>query len=135
MTRVVLDASAVLALLFQEAGSQTVIDHLPGSMMSAVNLAEVLSKTMDSGMPLETSQRLLAELPCDVVAFDAEHAALTAALRQATRTYGLSLGDRSCLALGLKTGWPVVTADRHWDACNVGVDVKQIRKIQTDCDR
>jgi PIN domain nuclease of toxin-antitoxin system len=37
------------------------------------------------------------------------------------------LGDRACLALGLKTGWPVVTAERSWAECDVGVQVIRIR--------
>ena len=38
----VLDASAVLAFMFQEEGSSVVAAVLEGSCMSAVNLSEVL---------------------------------------------------------------------------------------------
>ena len=127
MSRAVLDASALLALLFQEAGGDRVIEHLPGSLLSAVNLAEVLTKAVERGMVLEMVEQALAELPCEVSTFDRDAAAGTAALRSPTRPRGLSFGDRACLALGLKTGFPVVTADRHWGESGLDVRIIQIR--------
>ncbi len=127
MNKAVLDSSALLALLFKEAGGETVIGHLPGSLMSAVNLSEVICKTAESGMTPEESGRLLTEFPCEIVDFDNEQAYLTASLRVQTRRHGLSLGDRACLALGMKTGCSVVTADQKWDACGLDVKVIQIR--------
>jgi ribonuclease VapC len=127
VSRAVLDSSALLALLFKETGGQSVIGHLSGSLMSAVNFSEVIGKAAESGMTLEEAQRVLEEFPCEIVPFDKEQAYLTAGLRVPTRPHGLSLGDRACLALGLKTGWPVVTADRKWDACGIDLQVIQIR--------
>lgn len=127
MSRAVLDASALLALIFKELGGQMVISHLPGSVLSAVNLSEVVSKSVESGMSLETARRMLVEFPCKIMPFDDEHAYLTAALRVPTRPFGLSLGDRACLALGLQTGLPVVTAEKAWEACDVGVQIIRIR--------
>jgi PIN domain nuclease of toxin-antitoxin system len=94
---------------------------------SAVNLSEVVTKAIDTGMTLEEARLVVAGLPCEIVPFDVEQAFLAAALRGATRSFGLSLGDRACLALGLNTGHPVVTADRVWDQCDVGVQVIRIR--------
>ena len=127
MSRAVLDASALLALLFQEPGGEKVLERLPGSMLSTVNLSEVVTKSVDAGMTIEESRLVLAGLPCQIVPFDGEHAYLAAALRLVTRPFGLSLGDRACLALGWTTGWPVVTAERTWAECDVGVQVIQIR--------
>lgn len=127
MSRAVLDSSAILALLFKEAGGQEVAGHLPGAMLSAVNLSEAVTKLGDRGMMLEESRLVTGGLSCEIVAFDEEHAFLAAALRKATRTFGLSQGDRACLALGLKMGCPVVTADKAWKACDVGVTIIQIR--------
>jgi ribonuclease VapC len=127
VSRSVLDSSALLALLFKEPGGQAVLGHLPGSLLSAVNLSEVVSKAVETGMSLEEARRVLTEFPCEVVPFDGEHAYLTAGLRAGTRTFGLSLGDRACLALGLQTALPVVTADRDWDKCDVGVKIVRIR--------
>lgn len=127
VSRSVLDASALLALLFKEPGGEAVFAHLPGSLLSAVNLSEVVSKSIESGMTVVESHRILAEFPCEIVPFDAEQAYLTASLRVPTRQYGLSLGDRACLALGMKSKCPVITAERQWDACGIEVQVIRIR--------
>ncbi len=127
MSRAILDASALLALLFQETGGEAVVEHLPGSLLSAVNLSEVVCKNIERGMTPEEASEVLAEFPCEVVAFDHEFAFLAAALRMPTRSHGLSLGDRACLALGLKTGFPVVTADRQWAGCGLNVKIIPIR--------
>ena len=127
MSRSILDASALLALLFREAGGEAVVEHLSGSLLSAVNFSEVLCKTIEHGMIPEEASQVLAEFPCEIVAFDRESASMNAALRVATRSRGLSHGDRACLALGLKTGLPVVTADRQWGECGLDVRVILIR--------
>jgi len=121
VSRAVLDASALLALLFRETGGEAVIEHRPGSLLSTVNLSEVLSKMLESGMTPEEAGQVLAEFPCEIVAFDRDHVSLAASLRLPTRPQGLSLGDRACLALGMKTGFSVVTADRRWDDCGLNV--------------
>jgi len=127
VSRSVLDASAVLALLFKEPGWLEVMGHLPNGMMSAINLCEVMTKSIDAGMPLEDARLVAAGLPCEIVPFDAEQAYLAGNLRAATRPFGLSLGERACLALGAMRGFPVVTAERTWAECDLGVEVIRIR--------
>lgn len=127
MSRSVLDASALLALLFKEPGALTVWEYISGSIMSAVNLSEVVTKSIDAGIPAKEASQLLAGLPCEIIPFDANHACLSASLRPATRPFGLSLGDRACLSLGLKTGGPVITADRAWEECGLAVKIVRIR--------
>jgi len=127
VSRVVLDASALLAILYQEPGGEGVLNYLPGSLLSAVNLSEVVTKSVDMGMTLEEADLALSGFPYEVVAFDAEHASVAASLRAATRPFGLSLGDRACLALGLTSGLPVLTADRKWGECRLGVEILKIR--------
>lgn len=127
MSRAVLDASALLALLFREPGGEIVVGHLPGSLLSAVNLSEVLCKAVERGMALEEAGQVLTEFPCEVVPFGGDSAARAAALRESTRRAGLSFGDRACLALGMNLRLPVVTADRQWDQCSLDVRIVQIR--------
>lgn len=123
----VLDASAVLALLFGEAGAERVAAVLEGSCMSTVNLAEVVGRfARDGHDPHQTLQRL-AGSPIELVPFLAEDAVLVAAFAPVTRHLGLSLGDRACLALGLARRIPVYTADRAWLATDFGVEVVVIR--------
>jgi PIN domain nuclease of toxin-antitoxin system len=112
----VIDASSVLAFAFNEQGSDIVEDFARHDrlMISSVNVAEILAKLDDKGWPKETIVGLFSVLCLDEIPFDAQHSALSAKLRTITRQLGLSLGDRCCLALALKTGAPILTADRSW---------------------
>jgi PIN domain nuclease of toxin-antitoxin system len=110
----VLDASALLALLQDEPGAELVADLLPGGIISAVNLSEVVAKLTDRGMPGEAARAALEGLPIVVHPFDRESAYQAGALRPTTRTVGLSLGDRACLALAIHLDATAVTADRAW---------------------
>jgi ribonuclease VapC len=127
MAECVLDASAVLALLANERGAEQVQTALGSAAMSAVNLAEVLAKLGDRGVT-EAEQRLIRmSLDVEIRSFD-EHAAWRASgLRGTTRSYGLSIGDRACLALALEEGLPVLTTDRAWAKLDVGVEVLPLR--------
>jgi ribonuclease VapC len=122
----VLDASAILALLNQEPGGDTVEPYLAHGTMSAVNAAEVLSKLVDAGLAVDEARESLSLLGLEISSFDAHDAEVVASLRTATKAKGLSLGDRACLALGLRLGARVVTAERSWAALKV-VDVVTIR--------
>ncbi len=127
MNSLVLDASAVLAVLFAEKGTDVVIPRLPGSLLSCVNLAEVTTRAIDYGKPLEDTLREIARLPLRVVDYDAGQAHITASLRPATKALGLSLGDRACLALALARQATVLTGDREWRKLNIGVEVLLFR--------
>ena len=129
----VLDASALLAYLHGEAGADQVEQALlPGAAMSAVNWAEVLSKLAELGeKPAEVSRRLQREGlvggSIEILNLTAADAVEIARLHVITRRRGLSLGDRACLALGLRLKLPVVTADRTWAGLQLGVTVRAIR--------
>jgi PIN domain nuclease of toxin-antitoxin system len=114
----VLDASALLALLHQEPGWETVRDLLllENHVISSVNVAEVVGKAREGGIPQAEAEALLASLNLDVRAFDTAQALIAGDLRPATRAAGLSLGDRACLALAVSLGGTAVTADRAWKA-------------------
>ena len=129
MTIAVLDASAVLALLFEEIGADVVRKRVRGALISTVNLAEVLAKLVDKGLPIEEAARAVEMLGMEVVPLSIKQAQLSGALRPATRAVGLSLGDRACLALARDRGLPAVTAERRWPdvAKDAGVDVEVIR--------
>lgn len=111
---IVLDASALLALLFREPGAERVAASLEQAAISAVNLAEVLGRLIRDGRPLAEAVSRLAALGLEVVPLDAERAAAVAGLEPLARPAGLSLGDRCCLALALERGVPALTADGAW---------------------
>lgn len=123
MNSLVLDASAVLAVIFAEKGADVVIRRLPGALLSTVNLAEIATRALDLGKPLEDTIREIRRLPLHVVPYDSEQSQITASLRAASKPLGLSLGDRACLALGMTRQASVMTGDRDWQKLNVGIEV------------
>ncbi len=92
MARVVLDASALLALLNSERGSRIVEESLSGATISAVNLSEVVSKLSERGMPPAMVRTAVEALDLDILSFDVDLAYSAGLLRPATRGFGLSLG-------------------------------------------
>jgi PIN domain nuclease of toxin-antitoxin system len=127
VTEAVLDASALLAFLRNEPGADKVAAVLTGACMSAVNLAETLGKMVEYGKPLEAMAYQVERLQIPIIPFDDDQARLAASLWISTRAVGLSLGDRACLALALKTALPTLTTEREWEKANVGVRVIRIR--------
>jgi len=114
--RYVLDASALLCLIRNEPGADTVRAVLPESSIGAVNLSEVIAKMADLGMDADLIDAVLGPLQLPVIPFDAAQARLAGLMRPATRSLGLSLGDRTCLALAAQPGATAMTTDRAWDA-------------------
>lgn len=129
----VLDASAVLAFVHGEPGAGVVSEAMADvSVVSAANWAEVLSKFSDEGEdPDAIAERLESEgalfSGLEVLPVTAVDARMIARLRPLTRFVGLSLGDRACLALALRLGYGVLTADRQWANLNLGLEIKLIR--------
>ncbi len=127
MAKVVVDASALLALLNSEQGAEAVAKALPGAVIGSVNLCEVIGKLAETGMKQEEIGRILFPLGLTIETFDEEQAYTAGILRISTKSAGLSLGDRACLGLAKKLGVPVLTADRRWLDLAIGVKVTAIR--------
>lgn len=127
MSKYVLDASAVLALLNQEPGMDRVAAVLADSCMGTVNYCEVLGKLIDAGLPETEARESIELLNVEVIPFDVDTARLAAVLRPTTKKLGLSLGDRSCLALALSRRNAALTAERAWAKLKVGVKIELIR--------
>ena len=128
MAGVVLDASAVLALIRAEPGSERVEEVIGQGIISAVNLQEVIKELLASGLAMEGVETILGELRLDVRCHDRNAACAAASLYEVTKRYGRGLGDRSCMALGISLGRPVVTADREWRHISIdGLELHHIR--------
>ena len=125
---VVLDASAVLAFLKMEPGAEVVRDHLQGALLSAVNLLEVMEKSIKVDQGTEKIVRLLLGWQVDFVPFDTDQALIAATIRERVGKADLSLADRVCLALAKSRNLPVVTGDRLWATLPIGVNVILIRE-------
>lgn len=123
----VLDASALLCLLFEEPGHERVEAALGSACIAAANLAEVVGKLVDRGVPPDEAVADLREVDIEVIPMDRAQAEAAGALRAATRVAGLSLGDRACLALAQALGATALTTDRPWAALNCGVAVEVVR--------
>ena len=127
MSRAVLDASAVLAMLQGEAGAEAVEAVIPDAVMTTVNLGEVLQKLIDSGAPEPEAFDAVAGLGISFVDVDVELVRGSDRLRESTRKAGLSLGDRVCLALGERLDLPLLTTDRAWVGLGLPLKVQVIR--------
>lgn len=123
----IIDASAILAFLFREPGAELVGPHIAGASISSVNWSEVLGRFARMGLPIETVDQQLQNAGCRLIEFSRRHALLAAELIPVTAHLGLSLGDRACLALGLETGLPILTADRAWTSLSLGLSIRCIR--------
>jgi len=128
MNEVVLDASAILALVQQEPGAEKLTDEvLDHAVASTVNLAEVQAKLVKKGIPpdrawLNALSAINSEEP-----FTSEQAKTAGSLIVVTEPYGLSLGDRSCLALAISLNAPVYTTEQIWRNLKVGIPIHVIR--------
>jgi ribonuclease VapC len=123
----VLDASAILAFINKEPGGDVVAAVIDKGRLSAVNLAEVISKLVEKGWTPEGATMLTDTLYCEVVPADRQNAVRAGVLHQATRGKNVSLADRFCLALGQQLDMPVLTGDRAWTSLGLDVDVQLIR--------
>jgi PIN domain nuclease of toxin-antitoxin system len=121
----VVDASVVLAWLQDEPGADEAEPMLMEGVIGAANWSEVLQKARQHGAPAAIVARLLGTFGLrveDVTAHDAERAAELWGAGTA-----LSLGDRLCLALGLRLELPVATADAAWSLLDAGPAIIVIR--------
>jgi ribonuclease VapC len=130
VNRVVLDASALLAILQEERGAEIFtqrFDLLENAAMSTVNIAEAHGKLIAMGIGSEDAwEAVIAPIP-EIIDFDKDQAKTVGALLPRTRAIGLSLGDRACLALGLALKAPIYTADQSWKKLRLGVEIHVIR--------
>lgn len=130
MSRIVLDASALLAILHEEPGAEVFaeqIDLLGNATMSAVNIAEVYGKLVGKGIGSgDAWDAVIAPVP-EIASFDTQQAKIVGEIVPQTRFLGLSLGDRACLALGMVLKAPVYTADRAWKKLRLGISIHVIR--------
>jgi ribonuclease VapC len=124
---IVLDSSALLAMLFFEPGYERVAQLVPHSCMSTVNLAEVLGRLARDGRPLDEAIDHIDQMGIVWIDFDRKLAIGAAALLLPTTPWGLSLGDRACLALAKLHDLPAVTADRAWAQFDLGIRVEVVR--------
>jgi len=131
VNNIVLDASAILAILYEEPGAERVSsllnheDTVP--LMSSVNLCEAYTRLLRDGMAEDEAWKLLADLKLTIVPFEEMDAFRGGQLYKRTALLGLSLGDRACMALAVSKNATVCTADRIWKKLKIDIAVELIR--------
>lgn len=123
----VLDASALLAFMFQEPGHELVAQHVADCCLSTVNLSEVIGRFVRDGHEAQAVLNKLLSTPIEVVPFSAQQAGLAALLLPLGQPLGLSLADRACLALAMSRRLPVLTADTVWQSLDLSIEIQLIR--------
>ena len=123
----VLDASAILAVVFSEPGGDAVLPFLQGGLLSTVNLAEVHTRLLLRGAEADFAWSRVMEFGCEICFFDGRQARQAAELVSQTRSRGLSLGDRACLALAILRKATVYTADKEWARLGLDLTIEVIR--------
>lgn len=127
MSKVVLDASAVIAVLRKESGYENVVPHLRGSLISSVNLAEVFCTARSRNSDPENDEFAVNLMQLQRIAFDDEQARIVSSIDTSTLGTSVGLADRICLGLGLLHQLPVLTSDRDWLKHDIGVEVRLFR--------
>ncbi len=123
----VLDSSALLAVINEEAGAEIVEKILGRSVISTVNLAETVGKLASENVSADDAQTAICDMVQDVIPFDRNMALIAGRLTPHTRSLGLSLGDRACLATALYLNLEAVTADKIWSKLKEPIKIKVIR--------
>jgi PIN domain nuclease of toxin-antitoxin system len=122
-----LDASALLAYLQQEQGGTQVRQVLFAACMSTVNWCEVVQKLHANAIDDKAVAKTLSLLGLRFIPFGVAHADKAGELWKTTAPFGLSLGDRACLATGLVENMPVMTADKMWQKISLPLNIQLIR--------
>ena len=124
MDSAVLDSSAILAVVFNEPGSDVVLPLLQGAFLSTVNLTEIHMRLLLDGVPSDFAWERILNMGCEVCFFDGEQARIAGDLVAKTRPLGLSLGDRACLALAIRRNATVYTTDRAWKSLALPIEIE-----------
>ena len=126
--KVLLDTSALLALLKKEPGHEIVSNIIAISVISSVNLSELITVLSRAGVSENDIDEIITDLVPEIIPFCGDISIKTGKISKLTQGYGLSLGDRACLATAIQLGLPVYTADKIWAELDLpNVKIKLIR--------
>ena len=123
----VFDSSAILSVLLGERGADVVVPVLQGGLLSSVNLLEIHTRMLNLAAAPAHSWNRIMNLQCEICPLTETQARIAAELVASTRAFGLSLGDRACLALAIERGAKVYTTDRVWKSIPLGIEIAVIR--------
>jgi ribonuclease VapC len=128
MIEYVLDATALIALVAQESGSERIAELLENSVVGAVNLAETANKLLEKGFSAAEVRESLAKLELKIEDWTEAMAYRSAEFTRFNKSHGLSLGDRACLTVAKQLRITAVTSDSTWRrAPSLGVPIMIFR--------
>ena len=121
--KIVFDSSALIMLFAKEAGYESVRQNLKHAIISSVNIAEVYKYCIEVQNLTEEDCRNLIKLSgIKIIDFCEEQALISAKIIKQTKQYGLSLGDRGCIALAMFKNYPILTCDKIWQKVDLDVE-------------
>ena len=126
--KIIFDASAVIALLAKEKGFEVIKKHLKNAVISSVNASEVYKYCIDKkNLTLDECKSIMDISGIKVLDFNDNQALIAGDLYPKTKEFGLSLGDRACIALAVDKEYPVLTCDKIWEKTNLGINFIMVR--------
>ena len=129
MSKLVLDSSVILAAILGEPGGDLVFDQIEEALVGTVNVAEVYTYAAVNNFPTDAIDAFFSDTGIEIISHSFDQAIVTGKMAAITRKAGLSLGDRSCLALAQQMRADVLTADRPWliFAGELGLTIRLLR--------
>ena len=124
---IVLDSSALLAVLLEEPGADRVVAAFAESVLSAASLTEVLTKAEQRGLESEKAYQVIADFGIGIMPVETLHARIAAKVSLAPRQLDLSLGDRLCIALAIALQSELLTSDRGIAKFDAGIPITLFR--------
>ena len=126
--KIIFDASAVVALLAKEKGFEVIKRHLKNAIISSVNISEVYKYCIDKqNLAADECKNIMGISGIKIIDFDEKQALIAADIYPKTKEYGLSLGDRACIALAIEKKYPILTCDKIWEKINLDVKFIMVR--------
>jgi PIN domain nuclease of toxin-antitoxin system len=123
MSKIVFDSSAIITLFAKEKGYEFIKKYIKDGIISSVNIAEVYKYCINiQHLTEEDTRKLITMLDIRIIDFTNDQALVTAMLVEPTKKYGLSLGDRACIALAIEGQYSVITCDTIWQKVDVGIN-------------
>ncbi|MEO0683783.1 MAG: type II toxin-antitoxin system VapC family toxin [Cyanobacteria bacterium J06649_11] len=124
---VVLDASAIIAVIKEEPGHEAVMPFIRNAVVLSVNFSEAVAYFAKHIVDDQVVSKVVQPFARAVVPYGFEESFLAGKLIRDTQQHGLSLGDRACIALGMVRKTSVITTDRAWAQLDVPIEIKLIR--------
>ncbi|MDG1437117.1 MAG: type II toxin-antitoxin system VapC family toxin [Rickettsiaceae bacterium] len=122
--KILLDTSALIALLKKEPGYKKVDEVVAHSAISSVNLCELVSILAKNSIPENAIDDIINDIVPEIIPFCENLGVKAGKLSSFTKEYGLSLGDKACIATAEYYSMEVYTADKIWAKLENNISTK-----------